>query len=102
MNDTSYASEPPAGDLPALAGFIYEKLPGLAKAECFLADFTVLDVHALADVDNAKLTVNALDGFTKQAYGPGTYLIIKVDGLEISRDEIGLTAFLPGDSPEAV
>jgi hypothetical protein len=95
MNDTSTESELTAGDLPALAGFIYEKLPGLVEIECALAEFTVLDVHALADVDNVKMVVNAADGFTRQSYGPGTYLLVKVDGLEVHPDEVGLIAFLP-------
>lgn len=102
MNATNNVNNPPAGDLLILAEFLYDKLPSLVKIKLGLAEFAVLDVHALADVDNFKLAVNANGEHVHQGFGPGTYLLLQVDGLDISDDETGLTAFPLNDTPEAV
>jgi hypothetical protein len=101
MNDTSPANEPTDGDLVALAEFFYDRLPRIVQIDLELQTFKVLDVHALADVDNAKMVVNAAGIRTPQTFGPGTYYLIQVEGIQVEPDESGLTAFpLVGELPE--
>ena len=100
MNDTVNENEPPAGDLLILAEFLYDKLPNLVKFKCGLADFAVLDVHALAEIDNTKMVINAAGDRIRQSFGPGTYFLIQIDGLTIAPEETGLTAFPLTESPE--